>query len=85
MIDDITSAPTTSACSHEPEATICHPTVSEYTNPEQAAPTSNPHAFDAPILACSVHAALGKIVSGVVVPNTMSPMSSGVSPAPCVR
>jgi hypothetical protein len=49
--------------------------------PEQAAPRSNPHAFIAPIFACSLHAVLGKIVSGVVVPTTMKPMSRGVRPA----
>jgi hypothetical protein len=49
--------------------------------PEQAAPRSNPQARVAPILACSVQAVLGKIVSGVVVPTMMKPMSSGVRPA----
>jgi hypothetical protein len=35
----------------------------------------------APIFACSVHAVLGNIVSGVVVPTTMKPTSAAVIPA----
>jgi len=57
------------------------PTVSEYVNAEHAAPRSNPHADVAPSFACRLHAVLGKIVSGVVVPTTMKPMSFGVRPA----
>ena len=36
-----------------------------------------PAPSSAPIFACSMQAVLGKIVSGVVVPTTMNPMSSG--------
>ena len=81
MMLDITSAPTTSACSTAPVATICQPTVNAYVNPEQAAPRSNPQARLAPIFGCSTQAVLGNIVSGVVVPTTMKPMSAGVRPA----
>src|SRR5437868_5152260 len=52
--------------------------VSEYVKPEHAAPRSNPHAFRAPIFACTMQAVLGKIVSGVVVPTTMNPTWAGV-------
>src|SRR6187200_535774 len=81
MMLDITSAPTTSACSTAPVATIAHPVVKEYVKPEHAAPRSNPHALVAPIFAWSMQAVLGKIVSGVVVPTTMNTISSGDRPA----
>ena len=60
---------------------MCIPVVSAYVKPEQAAPRSNPQADVAPILFCSTQAVLGKIVSGVVVPTTMKPMSVGATPA----
>ncbi len=73
MMLDITSAPTTSACSTRPGATIAA-VVSEYRKPEQAAPRSNPRRAIAPSLGCTRHAVLGNIVSGVVVQTTMKPM-----------
>ena len=84
MMLDMTSAPTTSACSTAPVATIDHPTLSAYVNPEHAAPRSKPQAFSAPIFACTMHAVLGNIVSGVVVPTTMNPMSFGREPASAI-
>ena len=50
-------------------------------NPEHAAATSKPQHFVAPILDWMSEAVFGKNMSGVVVPTTMTSMSSGVSPA----
>ena len=61
--------------------TIWLAVVRAYVNAEQAALRSKPHEWCAPILVCTRHAVLGNIMSGVTVPTTMKPMSSGVRPA----
>ena len=76
------SAPTTKAHFAAPDFTYLSATLSAKIKPEQAACTSNAAPpFLIPKRPCNKDAVLGKIKSGVDVPNTIKSTSSGDLPA----
>ena len=80
MIDVSFSAATTSTFSACSLATRPSATLSAYTKPEHAAPTSKAAAFLAPRIAWRSHACEGSSRSGDAVAYTMASKSSGVRP-----
>src|SRR5258705_5832760 len=72
------SAAMTSMCLPCPDAMSPSATLSAYTNPAHAAPTSKAAAFLAPSTACRSHAADGSSRSGEAVAYTIASTSSGV-------